>query len=264
MSNSTQRFTSRVDNYTKYRPGYPAGVLETLRQEGELPPGAQIADVGSGTGIFTQLLLDADYTVYAVEPNEAMRKAADKQLSRNPAYHSVNGTAEATTLPPYSVDMVVCAQAFHWFDAQKTKAEFARILKPGGKVALIWNNRQVGADDFSIAYEFLLQQQASDYQRVNHQNLTEADFNAFFKNGQYTLTKYPNIQVFDLDGLAGRAFSSSYVPAEDTPEGIAFMARLKEIFDSYQVDGKVNVQYQTEVYLGEIAPPTPPLKGGVL
>lgn len=260
MSDSTQRFTNRVDNYTKYRPGYPDEVMAMLRQAGNLSGHSKIADIGSGTGIFTLLLLNEGYTVYAVEPNEAMRNAADDQLGSNKKYYSIEGIAEATTLADNSVDMIVCAQAFHWFDAQKTKIEFARILKPGGKVALIWNNRQVEADDFSIAYEFLLQQQASDYKRVNHQNLTEADFNAFFKDGNYKLAKYPNIQVFDEDGLAGRAFSSSYVPAQDTPEGIAFMDRLKEIFNSYQVDGKVNVRYETEVYWGEVTPPNPPQK----
>lgn len=252
MSDSTQRFSNRVDNYTKYRPGYPDEVLLFLKQEGHLTTQAKIADIGSGTGIFTLLLLNKGYTVYAVEPNDAMRYAADEQLSGNKKYHSVKGTAEATTLASHSVDMIVCAQAFHWFDAEKTKVEFARVLKPGGKVALIWNNRQVEADDFSIAYEFLLQQQASDYKRVNHQNLTEADFNAFFKDGRYELVKYPNVQVFDEDGLAGRAFSSSYVPAEDTPEGMEFMKQLKEIFNNYQVNGTVNVRYETEVYLGEV------------
>lgn len=252
MSDPTQRFSNRVDNYTKYRPGYPDEVLLFLKQEGNLNTQAKIADIGSGTGIFTLLLLNEGYTLYAVEPNDAMRYAADEQLGNNKKYHSIKGTAESTTLAGHSVDMIVCAQAFHWFDAQKTRVEFARILKPGGKVALIWNNRQVEADDFSIAYGFLLQQQASDYKRVNHQNLTEADFNAFFKDGRYELVKYPNVQVFDEDGLAGRAFSSSYVPPEDTPEGIEFMKQLKEIFNSYQVDGKVNVRYETEVYLGEV------------
>ena len=252
MSRSTQRFSNRVDNYIKYRPGYPAGVLQLLRDSCGLSNSAIIADIGSGTGIFTRLLLDEGYSVYAVEPNQDMRHAADRQLSRNKKYHSVNGTAEATTLKANSVNLVVCAQAFHWFDAHQCKVEFARILKPGGKVALIWNNRQVEADEFSIDYEFLLRQESTDYERVNHQNLTEANFSAFFKNGEYQLTKFPNVQIFDEAGLIGRAFSSSYVPAEDTPEGEAFLQKLKDIFNRHQENGTVNVQYQTEVYLGEV------------
>lgn len=252
MTAPTQRFTNRVDNYTKYRPGYPPEVLLKLREAGRLSGNAVIADIGSGTGIFTQLLLNEDYTVYAIEPNEAMRQAADKQLKSNPRYHTVNGTAEATTLTPHTINMIVCAQAFHWFDAQKTKVEFKRILKPHGKVALIWNNRQIEADEFSINYELLLRQQGSDYNRVNHQNLTEADFSAFFKDGRYELTKFYNQQVFDEAGLIGRAFSSSYVPAEDTPEGQEFLTALKELFNRHQENGTVTVQYQTEVYLGEV------------
>jgi len=253
MTGSTQRFTNRVDNYTKYRPGYPPGVLHLLRDKANLNDGSTIADVGSGTGIFTRLLLDESYTVYAIEPNDAMREAADKELSVYKKYHAIKGTAEATTLPANSIDMVVCAQAFHWFDVQKCKVEFAHILKPGGMVALIWNNRQVEIDEFSIDYELLLQQQGSDYKRVNHQNLTEADFSAFFKNGKYQLSRFPNEQVFDEAGLIGRAFSSSYVPSEDTPEGVAFLAKLKNLFRHHQVNGTVTVTYQTEVYLGEVS-----------
>lgn len=252
MSDATQRFSNRVDNYTKYRPGYPAAVLNLLRDAGGLTAGSVVADVGAGTGIFTKLLLDEGYTVHAVEPNDAMRQAADEGLAANDNYHPVKGTAEATTLKDHSVDMVVCAQAFHWFDAQRTKTEFARIVKPDGKVALIWNNRQIEADEFSIDYELLLQQQASDYKRVNHQNLTEADFSTFFKDGRYRLTKFPNAQVFDMEGLAGRAFSSSYVPAEETPEGALFMKDLQALFNRHQNNGTVNMEYQTEVYLGEV------------
>jgi SAM-dependent methyltransferase len=252
MPNSTQRFSNRVDNYIKYRPGYPAEVLKLLRVNGNLPIDGCIADIGSGTGIFTKLLLDEGYTVYAVEPNDAMRSAADAQLNGYEKYHSLNATAEATNIQANSVDMLVCAQAFHWFDAQQCKVEFARILKQGGKVALIWNNRQIATDEFSIAYDLLLQKQAGDYNRVNHQNLTSADFNAFFKDGQYELTKFPNVQVLDQEGLIGRAFSSSYVPAEETPEGLDFLEKLKNIFQLYQTNGTVNVSYQTEVYLGGV------------
>jgi len=252
MPDSTQRFSNRVDNYAKYRPGYPKGVIELLRDKGSLTADWVIADIGSGTGIFTELLLDEGFTVYAVEPNDAMRNAADDTLGNNPNYHSVKGTAESTILPSNSMDMIVCAQAFHWFDAQQCKAEFARILKPSGLTALIWNNRQVEIDEFSIDYELLLQQQASDYKRVNHQNLTDADFSAFFKDGKYTLTRFPNVQVFDEAGLIGRAFSSSYVPAQETVEGGLFLEKLKAIFSKHQVNGTVNVEYQTEVYLGQV------------
>ena len=165
----TTRFSDRVDNYIKYRPGYPPEVLQYLKDKCNLSSQSFIADVGAGTGIFTQLLLEQGYTVYAVEPNEAMRDAAIAQLSSNQKFIPVNGTAEATTLTDASADLIVCAQAFHWFNNEATRLEFERILKPTGKVALIWNNRLTKVDEFSVAYDALLKNDSVDYNKVNHQ-----------------------------------------------------------------------------------------------
>ncbi|MFD2873539.1 class I SAM-dependent methyltransferase [Mucilaginibacter ximonensis] len=252
MTTSTQRFSNRVANYVKYRPGYPDEVLEFLKEKAGLTTGSIIADVGSGTGIFTRLLLDKGYHVLAVEPNEAMRENSVKQLSSYQNFKAINGTAEVTTLEPHSVDLVVCAQAFHWFNQAAAKTEFKRILKAGGQVALIWNNRQVEYDEFAVAYETLLLQQATDYAEVNHRNLTDVDFSNFFKNGKYQLGKYLNIQVLDEDGLVGRAFSSSYIPPKDTEAGQVFLTDLQQLFQQYQVDGTVDFVYQTEVYSGKV------------
>lgn len=251
-NDATSRFSNRVNNYAKYRPDYPAKVLDYLQEQCHLTSGIMIADIGSGTGIFTRLLLDRGYTVYAVEPNDAMRHEAEKQLKSQPGFHSVNGTAEATSLEDKSVNLIVCAQAFHWFNNVRTKTEFKRILSTYGHVALIWNNRCVDADDFAIAYELLLKQQNNDYERVNHQNLSETDFANFYRDGKYKLVKFQNFQVFNLEQLTGRAFSSSYVPAPDTEEGKAFGITLKSIFDQYQSNGTVMFRYDTEVYLGKV------------
>jgi ubiquinone/menaquinone biosynthesis C-methylase UbiE len=250
-TDSTKRFTDRVANYVKYRPGYPEEVIAHLEKEGSLVPDSTIADIGAGTGIFTKLLLEKGYKVYAIEPNDAMREEADRQLSHFEQYHSMTGTADKTGLSAGSMEMIVCAQAFHWFNTPETKTEFQRILKPGGKVALIWNNRDVEADPFATAYDALLKTlSGGDYERVNHQNLTPADFERLYKDGKYALDKFPNQQVFDFEQMAGRAYSSSYVPAEDTEAGKAFKQQLKELFDTYQRDGKVIFRYNTEVYLG--------------
>lgn len=249
---STLRFSNRVANYAKYRPGYPLKVLDHLGHECQLNSQSVIADVGSGTGIFTSLLLDKGYTVYAVEPNDAMRREAEHQLKSRTGFHSVNGTAEATTLADKYINLIVCAQAFHWFNNAETKAEFKRILAPHGHVALIWNNRCIDADDFAIAYEILLKQQEGDYEKINHQNLSETDFAAFYHDGKYKLSKFSNFQVFNFEQLAGRAFSSSYVPAQDTEAGHLFSRQLKAIFDQYQTNGTVMFRYDTEVYLGKL------------
>jgi SAM-dependent methyltransferase len=252
VADPTKRFSDRVENYIKYRPSYPHEVLAYLANKCKLTPGSAVADVGSGTGIFSALLLAEGYTVYAVEPNDSMQQAAIRQFNGDKNFIPVAGTAEATTLPPGSIGLIVCAQAFHWFDAGKTKTEFKRILKDDGMAALIWNNRDAGTDEFAAAYENLLKQDSVDYNKVNHRNISDINFKAFFKDGVYEVVKYPNVQVFDEEGLIGRAFSSSYVPAEDTEEGLKFKEMLKALFVKYNIEGKVSFQYQTEVYLGNV------------
>lgn len=252
---STQRFSNRVNDYIKYRPGYPAEAVDFLANQCNLKPGSVIADVGSGTGIFSKLLLDKGYKVYGIEPNQPMQQAAIHQFKNNSGFIPVNGNAEATTLPANIADLIVivCAQAFHWFRPRETRSEFKRVLKSDNNyVALIWNNRLTNIDAFAIAYEHLLVQKASDYNELNHQHLKKDDFESFYKDGKYTLTKFSNQQVFDAEGLAGRAFSSSYVPSVDTPSGREFAMLLQQIFDAHQVNGKVTVYYETEVYLGKI------------
>ncbi|WP_183576647.1 class I SAM-dependent methyltransferase [Mucilaginibacter sp. X5P1] len=251
-SDSTKRFSDRVDNYIKFRPGYPPEVLAFLKQECKLNADSVIADVGAGTGIFTKLLLDEGYKVYAVEPNQPMRDAAVDQLSAYKTFAPIDGTAEATTLPTKCADLIVCAQAFHWFNDAKTKVEFNRILKDKGKAALIWNSRLTDVDEFAKAYEALLKHDGIDYNKVNHRKVRDIDFKAFFKDGIYKLTKYANTQIFDEAGLIGRAYSSSYVPKEDTVAGEKFLVLLKDIFNKYNVDGKVSFVYETEIYLGEV------------
>lgn len=248
----TKRFSDRVDNYIKYRPGYPQEVLQYLKNECDLSPSAVVADIGAGTGIFTKLLLDEGYTVYAVEPNEAMRDAAVAELSPKKNFIAVNGTAEATTLPGDSIDVIVCAQAFHWFNNENTRREFKRVSKATGKVALVWNNRLTKADEFSVEYDKLLKNDTVDYNKVNHQNITDIDFKAFFKDGVYKLKKFPNEQVFDEDGLIGRAYSSSYVPPQGTEKGEVFLKLLKELFARYNKNGHISFKYETEIYLGEV------------
>jgi ubiquinone/menaquinone biosynthesis C-methylase UbiE len=251
VTDPTKRFSGLVDNYVKYRPTYPDEVIALLRDECNLSATSVIADIGAGTGIFTGLLLNKGYKVLSVEPNNAMREAAIQQYSHNKKFSPVNGTAEATTLAGNSIDMIVCAQAFHWFNDEKTRVEFKRILN-NGKAALIWNNRLPDADDFSIAYENLLKHDSIDYNKVNHRNVSEINFKAFFKNGDYQFVKFPNMQTFDEEGFLGRAFSSSYVPAEGSGEGQKFREILKAMFAKYNQNGSIRFHYQTEVYLGEV------------
>jgi SAM-dependent methyltransferase len=248
---STARFSDRVENYVRYRPGYPEQVVETLAAEAGLTAESIIADIGSGTGISSEPFLRHGSTVYGVEPNEPMRAAAERLLAGYPRFQSVAGTAEATTLPADSVDYVVAGQAFHWFDRERARQEFARILRAGGWVVLLFNTRLVDASPFLQAYEQLLHEFATDYAQVDHRNVNEDRLRTFFR-GEYRTGTFPNHQDFDYDGLRGRLLSSSYVPNAGHPGYRPMLAALERIFTSHQQDGRVRFEYRTEMHFGHL------------
>lgn len=221
-----------------------------LRRETGLGPDSIIADVGSGTGISTALFLREGCTVTGVEPNKEMREAAEQLLAGYPAFHSAAGTSAATTLPDHSVDFVVAAQAFHWFKPAPTRTEFTRILKPGGWVVLIWNERKLDATPFLRGYEQLLKDHATDYATVRHENIGSQVLGSFFRDGVYATHEFPNAQHFDYDGLKGRLLSSSYAPAEGQPGHEAMIATLADLFCRYEVNGQVTIEYDTRVHVG--------------
>src|SRR5580658_7442158 len=213
MSNSTTRFSDRVEDYVKYRPHYPEVILSYLRDLYAFGPGWVVADIGSGTGISTELFLRFGNKVFAVEPNREMRLKAEELLAGYPGFVSVDGTAEATGLAAASVDLIVAGQAFHWFDPVKTRTEFVRIGRPGAVVALIWNGRLI-LSDFEREYEELILQYAGDYKTINHKNIADKQIGDFFRPQTFQLQVFENEQRFDLDGLKGRLLSSSYIPKE--------------------------------------------------
>src|ERR1700758_3651641 len=178
-SNATSRFSDRVETYIRYRPGYPPEVLHLLRNACGLAPEHRIADIASGTGIWTRVLLENGNRVFGVEPNAEMRQAGERLLAEFDRFTSVPGTAEVTTLPDRSVDVVTAAQAAHWFDRKRARREFVRLLKPGGWLVLLWNERLTDATAFLRAYEQLLLTFGTDYADVRHERTTEA-VNEFF------------------------------------------------------------------------------------
>jgi SAM-dependent methyltransferase len=251
-SDPTLRFSSRVDDYIRYRPGYPDAILGWLASECGLTAQSQIADVGSGTGILSALFLHFGCQVWAVEPNLAMRQAAERLLAAESRFHSVDGRAEATTLAAGSVDFVTAAQAFHWFAPDPTRAEFRRILKPGGQVVLMWNERLVSGG-FLTAYEDLLQRLSTDYGRVDHRRIDSVEIARFFQHRNYREASFPNHQDFDFEGLRGRLLSSSYAPLPGTPNYVPMMDELSKMFDTWQENGQVRVVYETKLYVGNMA-----------
>ena len=245
---NTQRFGNRVEDYVKYRPHYPAAIVTYLQERYDFTSGA-IADVGAGTGILTKLFLDAGYTVYAVEPNEPMLAKATTLLNEYPGFTAVPGTAENTTLPNNSIDAIMAGQAFHWFNTEKSKAEFTRILKAHGLVVLVWNERRVDAA-FEQDYEVLINRYGKDYVQVKHRNIDVDDIAAFFAPASMELKVFNNQQVFDFEGLKGRLLSSSYIPLQGEPGYEVMIAELKELFDKYQQAGTITITYETRLYAG--------------
>lgn len=251
VKDATQRFSSRVDNYVRYRPGYPREVLELLERECGLTADSVIADIASGTGIFTRLLLANGNRVFGVEPNAEMRRAGEEFLAGYPRLNSVAGTAEATTLPDASVDFVTAAQAAHWFDREKARREFVRILKPGGWTVLIWNERQTGSTAFLRDYERLLLNFGTDYQEVRHER-TQAEIADFFAPSAFRTQTFENNQECDYSALEGRLLSSSYVPGPDHANYEHMLHDLRRIFDQYQQVGMVLLKYDTRVFYGRL------------
>ncbi len=251
MLRSTERFSSRVENYIKYRPGYPAAVLELLRAKCGLAATSTAADIGSGTGILTELLLETGAEVFAVEPNKEMREAAERLLSDYGRFRSVAGTAEATTLPDSSVDLITASQAFHWFDVPKSRGELARILKPRGWVVLIWNERPLEAGPFMDEYDSLLRRHAADYDRVTNMRADEVKIREFFGRKPEAAV-FPYRQTFDFAGLQGRLMSSSYAPEPGHPEHEPMLAGLRALFERHSRGGTVVFPYRTLVYFGQL------------
>ncbi|MGY3884711.1 class I SAM-dependent methyltransferase [Aeromonas aquatica] len=246
---STQRFSVRVEAYVKYRPGYPTAMLDFLVRELGMGPHAVVADIGAGTGILTALLAPRVSKLWAVEPNAEMRGAAVRLLAGADHIHWLSGSAEQTGVPTGALDLVTVAQAFHWFDRTAFKAECRRLLKPGGRVALIWNDRLTDTE-FLQAYEAGLRAYSGDYEEVNHRNLGEADFDAFFE--EYRLDRFDNCQLFDLDGVLGRLNSSSYAPVIGTPAYERLTALIRREFERCAVNGQIAFNYQTLVYSGRV------------
>ena len=249
VTDPTQRFSSRVDNYVRYRPGYPPEVLDLLKQDCGLTPDTVVADIASGTGLWTRHLLENGNRVFGVEPNPEMRKAGAEYLQRYPRFVSMAGTAEETTLPDHSVGLVTAAQAAHWFDRPRTRAEFVRILKPGGWVVLLWNERLTDSTPFLRAYERLLLEFGTDYKEVRHERTT-AEIKDFFAPAAHQERVFKFEQRFDYSGIEGRLLSSSYTPQPDSQKYDPMLREMRRIFDQHQVNGEIVVEYDTRVFYG--------------
>jgi SAM-dependent methyltransferase len=249
----TARFSTRVADYVKYRPGYPEGVLRLLEEECGLDSASIVADVGSGTGLLSELFLKNGNHVYGVEPNREMREAGESLLASYPNFQSVDGRAEATTLDDRSVDFVTAGQAFHWFDPPRARVEFQRILRPVGWVVLIWNDRRTSGTPFLEEYERLLLEYGTDYKEVSVKYAEESLLAALYGPSEMRAKTFDNEQVFDFEGLRGRLTSASYTPQPGHPNYDPLMRDLESLFRRHERDGRVVVTYDTKVFYGRLA-----------
>ena len=242
-----KRFSSRVENYIKYRPSYPIEIIDFLKGKKILAENTVIADIGSGTGILTKLFLNNGNLVYGIEPNKDMREAAEKNLHKYPNFSSLEGSAEATGLKDYSVDLIIAGQAFHWFDVEDTKKEFKRILKPNGNVVLIWNNRGKSGSDFNASYENFMVKYGIDYKEVRK---NEGNVDRFYT---YEKETFDNFQELDFTSFKGRILSASYIPLPDNPIFPKMIVELEDLFSKHQRNGIIRIEYDTEIYYGQLS-----------
>ena len=245
------RFSNRVDNYQKYRPTYPPAIISLLGSDCSLTADSVIADLGSGTGLLTELFLRYGNPVFGVEPNPEMRLAGEQALSNYPNFTSVNATAEATTLPDQSVEIVIAGQAFHWFDRQKARPEFVRILKPNGWVVLAWNGYRVESSPLMAAYQDLVVRYGTDYSEVQRE-VVGCDVESFYAPATCECARFEFQQIFDCEGLQGRLLSASYAPEPDHPDYDQMLKDVRKVFDANQQDGRVTFEYETELYYGHL------------
>jgi ubiquinone/menaquinone biosynthesis C-methylase UbiE len=249
----TKRFSKRADYYAKFRPRYPRGVIKILEKEMGFDKSDVVADIASGTGLLTRLFLENGNRVFAVEPNVKMRKHAEKDLSRYENFVSIKGTAEHTTLPAKSLDLVTVGQALHWFNPATTIREFNRILKRGGNLMVIYNDRK--QDAFGRAYGRVVKRNEKD--RSDVPNPDDRYVRRFFKGGKYSKFKVQNEQVLDFEGLLGRLLSASYMPTAREKSYARFHADVKKIFETYSSNGRVRLRYDATFYLGPVADRAP-------
>jgi SAM-dependent methyltransferase len=247
LGGSHQLFSHKVSDYLASRPNYPSALFQRL--QGEVPAPADVADIGAGTGLFTQGLLEAGYRCTAVEPDATMRAAADAQFGTHPGYRSVDGVAERLPLASSSIDLITAAQAFHWFDVPLARVECRRVLRPGGHVLLVWNERDEGATVHQalnrVFAEFGGALRQAQVESDEHVRLSE-----FFGETPQSWTM-PHVQSLSADQLLALVFSRSYMPARASREGQAAERRVTQLHrDHAGPDGRVLLPYRTEVFWG--------------
>lgn len=260
MKDPKNRFSDRAEDYARYRPVYPKKVPGFLRDRCALTGDSVVADIGSGTGILSRSMLETGARVVAVEPNKEMREAAERFFGEAlpSRFKSVAGSAEATTLPDSSVDLVTVANSLHWVDRAAARTEFERILKPDGRVAIVWNILRRSGTPFLEALGKLVSAYRTDGGASGDAQDVYAASEAFFGEDPggrqgYEVRRFPNARSLDLGGLKGLVFSYSSMPAAGQPGSKDLLRDLEEVFHANESDGEVVAEYVASVYCGRLS-----------
>ena len=255
MSDTYGQYSRTVEYYRRYRPRYPQTLIEWLKNECTLSAEHIIADIGSGTGQMTELFLKNGNLVYSIEPNADMRRAVEQELHTYSNLKSLDATAEATTLPDNSVNLITVGNAFHWFNPSQTRKEFFRILKPQGWVILAWNLERNNGSPFAMAFEGFWQKHidpAARFKRAGESKISD-NVIQFFGVENLKEISFDNYQVCDFEALKGVALSFLKAPQPGDPRYPVMLDELKVLFNQYQENGMVTLEYDTAVSYGQLS-----------
>jgi SAM-dependent methyltransferase len=252
MSPTDRPYATRAEHYAKHRPRYPAELLQILTKECGLSPDWVIADVGSGTGLLTELFLENGNAAFGVEPDQAMREAGEHYLRAYSEFRSVAGTAEDTTLAENCTDIVTVGQTFHWFDLVQAKAEFRRILRPGGWVAVVWYQPAHDGSPFLRAQSEVMQRHVRPLTQPPRNRLDDATLSWFLGEERSDTRAVESFEMLGLDGVKGAALSSAYAPEPGGAASEAMMTELTELFEQHQRDGQVHIPITFRLCVGRI------------
>lgn len=251
FADATTRFSTKAEVYALARPRYPQAVVSFFEERQVIVPGSLLADLGSGTGLSAEPFLEAGYTVIGIEPNAAMRHEGDNFLKRYPQFRSVQGTSEATTLPDRSVDVVLAAQSFHWFDLDRTRVEMQRIMRSPGYFIAMWNHRNHHASDLQRGYEAILRHYCPEYHQLAELYRSPSRSASFFIHGYEDATLL-NPQKLTWPLFEARILSSSYIPKPTHSDYTPFMIEMKNLFDKHAQAGEVAFDLEIWLHWGRI------------
>lgn len=250
--NPTGRFTGRVEAYRRYRSRYPREIIPLLCEKCGLTPDSVVADIGAGTGMLSELFLENGNRVFAVEPNAEMRAACEELTAKFPQLTCVDGTAEHTHLADDSVDLIAVGRAFHWFDHDKCRPEFERILQSRGWAVLAGLGPRRGKEPVQDEYQAILREHGIDYSRLHDRYNVKESVKRFFEGGVLQEAEFPGAEELTYEGLEGHTLSLSVTPKPDHPGFPAMQAALKSYFEKYQHDGKMRLPMNCHIYMGQL------------